>query len=245
MDTPSTSSHNSEKDFTGTYSTAASEDNISRDNANKDNSSGDKSISSSIISSSSAEGEGDGEEMDLEWEEWDPSRLSFLDHMLAGSFAGLAEHVSIFPMDTLKTNMQCDSCDNRTRASSHPFKTIKCAKRIVKTSGVLRLWRGVSAMFAGCIPAHAAYFSLFESMKVALGADREGHYPLHAAVCGASATLVHDLMMTPFDVVKQRMQLGYHRSVLDCARYPPPSRTCSALCSLLPPLHHTNPPSLC
>lgn len=73
-------------------------------------------------------------------------------------------------------------------------------------------------MFAGCIPAHAAYFSLFETMKKALGADREGHYPLHAAMCGASATLVHDLMMTPFDVVKQRMQLGYHRSVIDCAR---------------------------
>jgi solute carrier family 25 iron transporter 28/37 len=154
--------------------------------------------------------------MDLEWEEWDPSSLSFSDHMLAGSFAGLAEHVSIFPMDTLKTNMQCSRCDNN-QTGRPPLQTLQCAQRIVKKSGVLRLWRGVSAMFAGCIPAHAAYFSLFESMKVALGADREGHYPLRAAVCGASATFVHDLMMTPFDVVKQRMQLGYHKSVLDCA----------------------------
>jgi solute carrier family 25 iron transporter 28/37 len=159
------------------------------------------------------------EELDLEWEEWDPARLSFAGHMLAGSFAGLAEHVCIFPMDTLKTNMQCDQCDGaRGRAGPGPFQTVKCAQRIVQQSGMLRLWRGVSAMFAGCIPAHAAYFSIFESLKVALGADREGHYPLRAAVCGASATFVHDLMMTPFDVVKQRMQLGYHRSVLDCVR---------------------------
>lgn len=189
-------------------------DNSSRSPNNKDNT---FSISHQDFSGQKGDNEGDeSEEMDLEWEEWDPSRLSFVDHMLAGSFAGLAEHVSIFPMDTLKTNMQCDKCDNKPNRT--PLRTIQCAKRIVKKSGVLRLWRGVSAMFAGCIPAHAAYFSLFESMKVAVGADKPGHYPLRAALCGASATLVHDLMMTPFDVVKQRMQLGYHRSVLDCAR---------------------------
>lgn len=155
-------------------------------------------------------------EVDLEaWEEWDPSTLSFVDHMLAGSFAGLAEHVTIFPLDTLKTNIQCDQC-----GSTSPLKTLNCAKRIVNNDkgGIFRLWRGVGAMFAGCIPAHAAYFSLFEAMKVFLGADREGHYPVRAAACGASATFVHDLMMTPFDVVKQRMQLGYHHNILDCVR---------------------------
>lgn len=46
------------------------------------------------------------EEDDLEWEEWNPSKISFLNHMLAGSTAGLAEHVSVFPIDTLKTHIQ-------------------------------------------------------------------------------------------------------------------------------------------
>jgi hypothetical protein len=46
------------------------------------------------------------EEEDFEWEEWNPSRISFLNHMLAGSTAGLAEHVSVFPIDTLKTHIQ-------------------------------------------------------------------------------------------------------------------------------------------
>ena len=174
----------------------------------------EKKTEMSTIASTESEGD---EDLELDWEEWDPSRLSFKEHMLAGSFAGLAEHVSIFPMDTLKTNMQCDRCENRS--TSHPFKTVKCAKLIVKKSGLLRLWRGVGAMFAGCIPAHACYFSLFEAMKKGLGADKEGHYPFRAALCGASATFVHDFMMTPFDVVKQRMQLGYHKNLLDCARY--------------------------
>ena len=48
------------------------------------------------------------EEEDLEWEEWNPARISFVHHLIAGSIAGLAEHVSMFPIDTLKTNMKTD-----------------------------------------------------------------------------------------------------------------------------------------
>lgn len=73
-------------------------------------------------------------------------------------------------------------------------------------------------MFAGCIPAHAAYFSVFESLKVILGADKEGHHPVAAAVCGGAAALSHDMFMTPFDMVKQRMQLGFHPTILHCVR---------------------------
>lgn len=45
-----------------------------------------------------------------------------------------------------------------------------------------------------------------------------GHHPLEAAFCGAAATSGHDFFMTPFDVVKQRMQLGYYRNVSHCIR---------------------------
>ena len=55
-------------------------------------------------------------------------------------------------------------------------------------------------------------------MKIVLGADKEGHYPLQAALCGASASLAHDLFMTPLDTAKQRMQLGYYKNMTDCIR---------------------------
>ena len=32
---------------------------------------------------------------DLDWEEWNPAKLTFIHHMIAGSSAGLAEHVSM------------------------------------------------------------------------------------------------------------------------------------------------------
>jgi hypothetical protein len=40
--------------------------------------------------------------IDEDWEEWTPEKGSFLHHMMAGSAAGVAEHVSIFPIDTIK-----------------------------------------------------------------------------------------------------------------------------------------------
>mmetsp|Transcript_27034 Transcript_27034/g.46118 ORF Transcript_27034/g.46118 Transcript_27034/m.46118 type:complete len:633 (+) Transcript_27034:138-2036(+) len=45
---------------------------------------------------------------DLEWEEWDSSTspLHFSQHCLAGSFAGVAEHTLLYPLDTVKTCWQ-------------------------------------------------------------------------------------------------------------------------------------------
>lgn len=153
----------------------------------------------------------DDDDLDIDIPEWDSSQMSFMTHMAAGSIAGLCEHLSTFPMDTLKTHIQCERC-----GSNSPTKIVLCAKRIVKRDGLFRLWRGVTAMLAGCIPAHAAYFSVFESLKALLQIERSGHHPLRAAACGAAATFTHDMIMTPFDVVKQRMQLGYYTSMHDC-----------------------------
>lgn len=37
-----------------------------------------------------------------------------------------------------------------------------------------------------------------------------------AGAAGVVATVCHDLIMTPMDVVKQRLQLGYYNGVSDC-----------------------------
>ena len=158
------------------------------------------------------------EPVDLEWEERDPRKISFVNHVIAGSCAGLAEHVSIFPLDTLKTQLQCERC-----GSTSPLKTWNCAERMVKKEGMFRLWRGVGAMFMGCIPAHAAYFSIFEYTKMKLITESRrsldvSQTALRASVCGASSAFAHDLCMTPFDTVKQRMQLGYYKSITHCFR---------------------------
>jgi solute carrier family 25 iron transporter 28/37 len=86
-------------------------------------------------------------EEDLEWEEWNPSKISFVNHMIAGSFAGVVEHVSIFPVDTIKTHIQYERS-----ASFQPLTSFRALMQ--GEGGFFRLWRGVSAMFAGCIPGN-------------------------------------------------------------------------------------------
>ena len=56
---------------------------------------------------------------DLEWEEWDSSTspLSFFHHCLAGSFAGVAEHTLLYPLDTVKTCWQSQVLHNAGSAS--------------------------------------------------------------------------------------------------------------------------------
>lgn len=137
---------------------------------------------------------------------------------MAGSLAGVIEHTFMFPVDTLKTHVQCDRCGKFARPgfSFVGYGADGCVhalKTLVKAEGVARLWRGVSTMFIGCVPAHAAYFSIYELVKERTGANGAGHHPMGAAVSGMLATFAHDSIMTPMDTVKQRLQLGYYRDI--------------------------------
>ena len=56
-------------------------------------------------SSSSSTRTADAVEEQLEWEEFDSARgVSFLQHMVAGSCAGVAEHLLMYPIDTFKVS---------------------------------------------------------------------------------------------------------------------------------------------
>nr|PVC51021.1 mitochondrial carrier protein [Theileria orientalis] len=68
------------------------------------------------------------------------------------------------------------------------------------------LFRGSNVIIAGCVPAHVLYFTVYEKIKSAGS----------IAASGAAATFCHDLLLTPADVIKQRLQLGCYRSSRDC-----------------------------
>ncbi len=71
---------------------------------------------------------------------------------------------------------------------------------------------------AGCGPAHAAFFSVYEYSKQLLSVDNETVSPVLHGLTGVTAVLLHDSIMTPFDstypfiilVVKQRQQVTSH-----------------------------------
>jgi len=137
-------------------------------------------------------------------------------HMCAGAVAGVMEHIVMFPVDSIKTRMQ--AVDPSPRAAVNSVS--EGFSKIVSTEGYLRLLRGVSPVIVGAAPAHALYFSAYESLKNRTSSS----HPLlnHAtnASAGCVATMLHDAVMVPTDVIKQRMQMyeSPYKTNINCVR---------------------------
>lgn len=142
-----------------------------------------------------------------------PEDASIAAHLSAGAFAGIMEHTVMFPIDSIKTRMQMIALGQPLSKS-----VIGSISKISSSEGAYALWRGVSSVVLGAGPAHAVYFSVFEATKTMLVnrltnsrstkiVTDESH-PLIASGAGIAATVASDALMTPFDVLKQRMQLG-------------------------------------
>ena len=92
-------------------------------------------------------------------------------------------------------------------------------RTLLNESGPLGLVRGWNVIASGCIPAHIALFTVYEGLKERLASRKDGILASHhAAICGIAATAAHDCILTPIDVIKQRLQLGCYGGALDCTR---------------------------
>lgn len=97
-------------------------------------------------------------------------------------------------------------------ASSSATKSLESTKQQLDPT---RLWRGVQTILVGCIPAHALYFSTYETVKAAT-LDKHGEVTTYgSALAGGAAVVAHDLVLGPLDTVKQRLQLGHYKGLTD------------------------------
>ncbi|KAF5930751.1 hypothetical protein HYC85_031624 [Camellia sinensis] len=78
---------------------------------------------------------------------------------------------------------------------------------------------GIGAMGLGAGPAHAVYFSVYEFCKKSFSGGNPNNSAAHAAA-GVFATVASDAVLTPMDMVKQRLQLSSspYKGVMDCVR---------------------------
>merc|ERR1719510_2791963 len=100
--------------------------------------------------------------------------------------------------------MQSLSCEKQRSLNMR-----QVMKSMVQEEGIFRPWRGMYAMAFGAGPAHAMYFTCLEVGKE--GAEKFG-IPNNMAflvdgISAVFATISHDAVMTPAEVVKQRMQM--------------------------------------
>lgn len=126
--------------------------------------------------------------------------------IIAGAAAGFSEHFFMFPFDTLKTRLQ----SGKSLRMKEEIRTIISQERIT------HFYRGCVPILVSAVPAHAAYFGVYEAVKRTVGESFSG-----IAISAVFATVAHDVITTPFDVVKQRMQMDEKRcfsSSVHCAK---------------------------
>lgn len=139
-------------------------------------------------------------------------------HMTAGAVAGILEHTVMYPVDSVKTRMQSLQPDPNAQYRS----VYEALKRIIRTEGIFRPFRGLNITMLGAGPAHALYFACYERVKRSLSDVIQNGRNSHFAngVAGSVATVLHDAVMNPAEVVKQRMQMynSPYRGLWDCVR---------------------------
>ncbi|XP_017100019.1 mitoferrin [Drosophila bipectinata] len=134
-------------------------------------------------------------------------------NMTAGAIAGVLEHVIMYPLDSVKTRMQSLSPPTKD------LNILSTFRNMVTREGLLRPIRGASAVVLGAGPAHSLYFASYEMVKE-LTAKFTKHNNLNYVISGVVATVIHDGISSPTDVIKQRMQMynSPYTSVVTCIR---------------------------
>ncbi|KAG2382545.1 hypothetical protein C9374_005125 [Naegleria lovaniensis] len=122
-----------------------------------------------------------------------------IQYMTAGAMAGLVEHAVMYPIDTIKTYVQSSN---------------KGILQSIRAIGSLKnYYSGLTVVLYGALPSHAFYFATYEAVKRLFQGGREQHFTSNAsvsAIAGIAATIGHDGIATPIDVIKQHMQLKGH-----------------------------------
>ncbi|XP_025262366.1 mitoferrin-2 isoform X2 [Camponotus floridanus] len=137
-------------------------------------------------------------------------------HMTAGAVAGIMEHCIMYPFDSVKTRMQA-----LIPGPGGGTKVGQVLYKMMKQEGIFRPIRGVSAVVAGAGPAHALYFSCYECLKEKFKSTRSQFNHLVYGAAGCVATILHDGVMNPAEVVKQRLQMykSPYRDVWSCVQH--------------------------
>ena len=112
--------------------------------------------------------------------------------IIAGGLAGCAVDFALFPVDALKTRLQ------RGPSAKVSFEN---------------MYAGLSASMAASFPAAATFWATYNIAKFFLEASGVDLAPpvkhILSAACGSVTT---SLVRNPFEVVKQQMQVGQHKS---------------------------------
>jgi len=132
--------------------------------------------------------------------------------MLAGGCAGLCQIVVTTPMELLKIQMQDAgrvASTAGTKGGPAKLSALSLTMDLLKTKGILGLYKGTSATMLRDVSFSICYFPLFANLN-SLGPKRPGSTESvfwWSFISGCAAGSISALFVNPADVVKTRLQL--------------------------------------
>lgn len=148
----------------------------------------------------------------------DTRPLPFIYQFAAGAVAGVLEILVMYPLDVVKTRIQLQVGGAAAGGDTYTG-VIDCFTKIVKNEGPLRLYRGISAPILMEAPKRATKFAANDEWgkvyRLAFGMQTMNQ-PL-AVLTGATAGATELFVVTPFELVKIRLQdkLSKYTGMLD------------------------------
>ncbi|OOF91634.1 hypothetical protein ASPCADRAFT_176922 [Aspergillus carbonarius ITEM 5010] len=143
----------------------------------------------------------------------DTKRLMPASQFLSGGCGGMVAQCFVYPLDTLKFRMQCDTVEGGLKGNQLIAATFK---KVWNKHGLLGFFRGLPLGLVGMFPYAAIDLSTFEYMKRALIARKarlnnchEDDVPLNNFTTGAIGAMSGGFgasVVYPLNVLRTRMQ---------------------------------------
>jgi len=135
------------------------------------------------------------------WDKVEDSRdISGASRFVSGGIGGITSQLSIYPIETLKTQMMSSTGQKRTLLSA--------ARRVWGLGGIRAFYRGLTIGLVGVFPYSAIDMSTFEGLKLAYlrstGKEEPGVLALLA--CGSISGSVGATTVYPLNLVRTRLQ---------------------------------------
>lgn len=131
-------------------------------------------------------------------------------NIAAGSSAGAASLCFVYPLDFARTRLAADVGKGKTRQ----FTGLgHCLTSIMKTDGVIGLYRGFIVSIQGIIVYRGAFFGLFDTLKTLVPREYTGFKRVFCNwFVAQTVTAVAGVVSYPFDTVRRRMMMQSGRS---------------------------------
>ncbi|KAH7149798.1 mitochondrial carrier domain-containing protein [Dactylonectria estremocensis] len=143
----------------------------------------------------------------------DPKKINSYSKFTAGGVAGMIAQAFVYPLDTLKFRLQCETVQGGLKGAALVRQT---AVRMYASGGIATAYRGLTMGLVGMFPYSAIDMGMFELLKTTYKGYYAKYYGKHeddvqignfaTGIIGASSGAFGASVVYPLNVVRTRLQ---------------------------------------